>query len=100
MLFAEISRTTTQKERTSAFTVVIAISELGLIVGPALNLFLRNLDYKVGPFVLDKYTSPGVRPRKNLVLCILLGYLGTVGCDLDNSGANIFVFLLRVASSR
>ena len=50
VLFGEISRTTTQKERTAAFTVVIAISELGLIVGPALNLFLQHLDYKVGPF--------------------------------------------------
>ena len=67
VLFGEISRTTTQKERTAAFTVVIAISELGLIVGPALNLFLQHLDYKVGPFVLDKYTSPGVRQYSTLV---------------------------------
>ena len=60
VLFGEISRTTTQKERTAAFTIVIAISEMGLIIGPAMNLFLRHLDYKFGPFVLDKYTSPGV----------------------------------------
>ena len=60
VLFGEISRTTTQKQRTAAFTIVIAISEMGLIIGPAMNLFLRHLDYKFGPFVLNKYTSPGV----------------------------------------
>lgn len=70
-IFGEISRTTTQKERTAAFTVVIAISEIGLIIGPALNLFLRHLNYEVGPFVLNKYTSPGVGHSIYLIFYIL-----------------------------
>lgn len=28
--------------------------------GPAFNLFLRLCDFKLGPFVVNKYTSPGV----------------------------------------
>lgn len=60
-LFGEVSRTTTRKERTAAFTIMIAVRQVGLVIGPGLNLFLRQLDSKVGPFVLDKYTSPGVR---------------------------------------
>ena len=60
-LFGEVSRTTTRKERTAAFTMMVAARQFGLIIGPGLNLFLRQLDYKVGPFTFDKYTSPGVR---------------------------------------
>ena len=28
--------------------------------GPGFNLFMVNLDYRIGPFKVDKYTSPGV----------------------------------------
>lgn len=28
--------------------------------GPAFNLFLRLCDFKLGPFAVNKYTSPGV----------------------------------------
>ena len=61
VLFGEVARTTTRKERTAAFTLMVAVRQTGLIIGPALNLFLRQLDYKVGPFVLNKHTAPGVR---------------------------------------
>ena len=59
-LFADISRTTTKKERTIAFSMVMAFRQFGLIIGPGLNLFLRKLNYEIGPFTLDKYTAPGV----------------------------------------
>jgi len=29
-------------------------------LGPGFNLFLRELNFKIGPFVVDKYSSPGV----------------------------------------
>lgn len=32
--------------------------------GPAFNLFLRLCDFKLGPFVVNKYTSPGVRASR------------------------------------
>lgn len=28
--------------------------------GPGFNLFLRELHFYIGPFLVDKYTSPGV----------------------------------------
>jgi len=59
-LFGEIARTTMQKERTAAFSIANAFQQFGLILGPGLNLFLRKLDYEIGPFTLNKYTSPGV----------------------------------------
>ena len=68
MLFGEVARTTTRKERTTAFTLMVAIRQTGLIIGPGLNLFLRKLDYKLGPFILNKHTAPGVRPEQNLSL--------------------------------
>lgn len=29
--------------------------------GPAFNIFLRLCDFHLGPFVINKYTAPGVR---------------------------------------
>lgn len=29
--------------------------------GPAFNIFLRLCDFHMGPFVVNKYTAPGVR---------------------------------------
>ena len=37
------------------FKVLLPVSP-----GPAFNLFLRLCDFKLGPFVVNKYTSPGV----------------------------------------
>ena len=31
-----------------------------LCTGPAFNLFLRECNFNIGPFVVNKYTSPGV----------------------------------------
>lgn len=33
----------------------------GFDTGPAFNIFLRLCDFNVGPFVVNKYTAPGVR---------------------------------------
>ena len=30
------------------------------VLGPAFNLFLKELNVKLGPFLIDAYTSPGV----------------------------------------
>ena len=31
--------------------------------GPAFNLFLRLCDFKIGPFVVNKFTAPGVSTK-------------------------------------
>jgi len=30
------------------------------VTGPACNLFLRHLNFVIGPFSVDRFTSPGV----------------------------------------
>ena len=32
-----------------------------MIIGPALNFGLLNLNFNIGPFVLDKLSAPGVK---------------------------------------
>lgn len=39
-----------------------------MIIGPAFNFIMLNLDYKIGPFLLDKLSAPGV--NLNLLLLI------------------------------
>lgn len=93
MLFGEVARTTTRKERTAAFTLMVGVRQIGLIIGPALNLFLREFDCKVGPFVLNKHTGPGVRLTQ-IFLYYLRIPIGINDCDLDNFGNTFFILLL------
>ena len=72
---------------------MVGFRQIGLIVGPGLNLFLRRLDYKLGPFVLDKHTSPGVQLEFFLQLFGDIP-IGIDDRDMDNFGGNIFVLLL------
>ena len=37
------------------------IALLFLVAGPGLNLFLSETNFYIGPFIVDKYSSPGVR---------------------------------------
>ncbi|CAF97546.1 unnamed protein product [Tetraodon nigroviridis] len=60
-VFGFLTRSTRPEERAAIFAAVMACRQVGLLVGPAFNLFLRLCDFKVGPFVVNKYTSPGVR---------------------------------------
>uniref|UniRef100_A0A1A8INF0 Major facilitator superfamily (MFS) profile domain-containing protein n=2 Tax=Nothobranchius kuhntae TaxID=321403 RepID=A0A1A8INF0_NOTKU len=39
---------------------MMACRQAGLLIGPAFNLFLRLCDFKLGPFAVNKYTSPGI----------------------------------------
>ncbi|XP_073254047.1 major facilitator superfamily domain-containing protein 8-like [Porites lutea] len=59
-IFAQIARTTTEKERTGMYSIAMALRQFGLLVGPGLNLFLREFNVKLGPFLIDKYTAPGI----------------------------------------
>lgn len=59
VILAEISRVTTEEERTGILSTMIAIRQSGLLIGPGLNVFLRLADFKIGPFEVNKYTDPG-----------------------------------------
>ncbi|KAG7227125.1 hypothetical protein INR49_013923 [Caranx melampygus] len=59
-IFGFLTRSTRPEERASIFAAIMACRQAGLLVGPAFNLFLRLCDFKLGPFVVNKYTSPGI----------------------------------------
>ncbi|XP_074506780.1 major facilitator superfamily domain-containing protein 8 [Sebastes fasciatus] len=59
-IFGFLTRSTRPEERAGIFAAIMACRQAGLLVGPAFNLFLRLCDFKLGPFVVNKYTSPGI----------------------------------------
>ncbi|XP_033119875.1 uncharacterized protein LOC117119166 [Anneissia japonica] len=59
-IFAQISRTTHVNQRTAVISLAMAARQFGLLFGPGFNLFLSKLDFSIGPFVVNDYTSPGL----------------------------------------
>ncbi|KAM9323665.1 major facilitator superfamily domain-containing protein 8 [Pholidichthys leucotaenia] len=59
-IFGFLTRSTHSEERAGVFAAIMACRQVGLLIGPVFNLFLRLCDFKLGPFVVNKYTSPGI----------------------------------------
>uniref|UniRef100_U3FX61 Major facilitator superfamily domain-containing protein 8 n=1 Tax=Micrurus fulvius TaxID=8637 RepID=U3FX61_MICFL len=59
-IFGYLTRSTTSQERSKVFAAVMACRQVGLLIGPACNLFLRLCNFHLGPFVVNKFTSPGL----------------------------------------
>ncbi|XP_072852365.2 major facilitator superfamily domain-containing protein 8 [Pogona vitticeps] len=59
-IFGYLTRSTASEERATVFAAVMACRQFGLLVGPACNLFLRLCNFRIGPFVVNKFTSPGL----------------------------------------
>ncbi|XP_032381639.1 major facilitator superfamily domain-containing protein 8 [Etheostoma spectabile] len=64
-IFGFLTRSTAPEDRATAFASVMACRQAGLLIGPAFNIFLRLCDFNLGPFVVNKYTAPG------LFMCML-----------------------------
>ncbi|XP_033642032.1 major facilitator superfamily domain-containing protein 8-like isoform X2 [Asterias rubens] len=64
-IFAQISRTSTEKGRASALSTASGARQIGLLLGPALNFPLNSLDFYIGPFHVNKFSGPGI------LMCIL-----------------------------
>ncbi|KAF1385590.1 hypothetical protein PFLUV_G00109350 [Perca fluviatilis] len=64
-IFGVLTRSTAPKDRATVFASVMACRQAGLLIGPACNVFLRLCDFHLGPFVVNKYTAPG------LFMCLL-----------------------------
>jgi MFS family permease len=47
-IWAELARITTEEERTRYFALLKVSYLLGLVLGPALNLFLMEFDFYIG----------------------------------------------------
>jgi MFS family permease len=66
-----ITRTTDKATRTRAIATVNGIGLLGIVLGPALNLFI-DFDVALGPLRLDRYTNPG------WLMFVLLGVIWAI----------------------
>uniref|UniRef100_A0A671NPH6 Major facilitator superfamily domain-containing protein 8-like n=1 Tax=Sinocyclocheilus anshuiensis TaxID=1608454 RepID=A0A671NPH6_9TELE len=64
-IFGFLTRNTAPEDRSTVFAAVMACRQAGLLIGPAFNLFLRLCNFQIGPFTVNKYTSPG------LFMCLL-----------------------------
>ncbi|XP_046564519.1 major facilitator superfamily domain-containing protein 8-like [Haliotis rubra] len=60
VILAEIARFTTEQERTSVISKLIAVRQCGLLLGPGFNFFLTLVDFNIGPFKVDRFSSPGL----------------------------------------
>ncbi|XP_076879982.1 major facilitator superfamily domain-containing protein 8 isoform X2 [Brachyhypopomus gauderio] len=59
-IFGFLTRSTAPADRSTVFAAVMACRQVGLLIGPAFNIFLRLCDFQLGPFVVNKYTAPGI----------------------------------------
>ena len=59
-LLGELARTTAREHRTLFFSIFMSMRQIGLVIGPAFNVFLHAFNFHLGPFAVDQFTSPGV----------------------------------------
>ncbi|XP_054646697.1 major facilitator superfamily domain-containing protein 8 isoform X2 [Dunckerocampus dactyliophorus] len=64
-IFGFLTRSTLPEDRSTVFAAVMVCRQVGLLIGPAFNIFLRLCDFRLGPFVVNTYTAPG------LFMCLL-----------------------------
>uniref|UniRef100_A0A8B9L3B5 Major facilitator superfamily (MFS) profile domain-containing protein n=1 Tax=Astyanax mexicanus TaxID=7994 RepID=A0A8B9L3B5_ASTMX len=59
-IFSFLTRNTVPEDRSTVFAAVMACRQAGLLIGPAFNIFLRLCDFQLGPFIVNKFTAPGI----------------------------------------
>ncbi|XP_013855013.1 major facilitator superfamily domain-containing protein 8 [Austrofundulus limnaeus] len=59
-IFGFLTRSTAPEDRATVFAAVMACRQAGLLIGPAFNIFLRLCNFYLGPFVVNKFTAPGL----------------------------------------
>ena len=59
--FSDIVKNTNSEERSGILSRIMVGRQIGMIIGPAFNFLLLNLNYDIGPFHLDKLSAPGVK---------------------------------------
>ena len=58
--YAYIAKTTTKKRRLTIIGILMASRQLGLMFGPAFNLFLRKTNFMLFGFPVNRLSSPGL----------------------------------------
>ena len=70
---AYIAKTTSEKQRIGVIAIVMASRQLGLMCGPAFNIFLRKANYLLfGRFPVDRKSSPGLFMASLWLVCFLV----------------------------
>ncbi|XP_031757612.1 uncharacterized protein LOC733858 isoform X1 [Xenopus tropicalis] len=59
-IFGYLTRFSSNKERLSVLALAMACRQVGLLIGPAFNVFLRYCNFQIGPFHVDKFSAPGI----------------------------------------
>ena len=59
VFLTDVCRATTIEERTPVLLFFNLAQQLGLLLGPACNLFLRDLDFYIGTIHVTKLNAPG-----------------------------------------
>lgn len=58
--FSEIVKTTNNEERGKILARIMMGRQIGLIIGPSANFLLYNINVKIGPFLLNNLSAPGL----------------------------------------
>jgi len=64
-----VAKITTVDDRTAVTARLNIFMEMGLLLGPAFAIVFEQIDFTLGPFVVNKYTAPGYLM---LIMCLLL----------------------------
>ncbi|XP_053315969.1 major facilitator superfamily domain-containing protein 8-like [Spea bombifrons] len=59
-IFGYLTRTSSYEDRAPVFAMAMACRQVGLLIGPAFNVFLRYCDFQLGPFHVNKFSAPGI----------------------------------------
>ena len=59
VFLTDVCRATTIEERTPVLLFFNLAQQLGLLLGPACNLFLREIDFHIGTIHVTKLNAPG-----------------------------------------
>ena len=70
----DVCRATSIEERTPVLLLFNVAQQLGLLLGPACNLFLRELDFHIGKIHVNKLNAPGFFLAVTYILFEILAY--------------------------
>ncbi|XP_038078834.1 major facilitator superfamily domain-containing protein 8-like [Patiria miniata] len=59
-IYADISRSTTEKERAAVMSGTGLFRQIGILFGPAVNIPLNSCDFYIGPLHVNKFSGPGL----------------------------------------
>ncbi|CAH2248490.1 major facilitator superfamily domain-containing 8-like [Pelobates cultripes] len=59
-IFGYLTRTSSSQDRVTVFAMAMSCRQVGLLIGPAFNVFLRYCNFNIGPFHVNKFSAPGI----------------------------------------